>query len=57
MNNTAGKPLPAAPTAGEQASLREAYAAKQRAAQERRAVREKRLRESTQKTPALPTPQ
>ena len=57
VNNTADKPLPAAPTAVEQASLREAYAAKQRAAQERRAVREKRLRESTQKTPALPTPQ
>ena len=55
-SNAADKALPAAPTAAEQASLRDAYTAKQRAARERRVVREKRLRESTQKTPALPTP-
>ncbi len=57
VSSPADKPLPAAPTAAEQASLREAYAAKQRAAQERRMAREKRLRDTPQPTPGLPTPQ
>ena len=56
-SSPADKPLPAARSAAEQASLREAYAAKQRAAQERRMAREKRLRDSPQQTPGLPTPQ
>ncbi|MDZ7919253.1 hypothetical protein [Rhodoferax sp.] len=52
----ASKKTPITPSAAEQASLREAYAAKQRAAQERRAARDKRLRESTEKPSALPLP-
>jgi colicin import membrane protein len=55
-SSAASKPLPPAPTAAEQASLREAYTSKQQAAQERRRTREKRLRESTEKSPVLPTP-
>lgn len=55
-SSAASKPLPTAPTAAEQASLREAYTSKQQAAQERRVAREKRLRESTEKSPTLPTP-
>lgn len=51
------KPLPAAPSAAEQAALRDAHAAKQRAAQERRIARDKRLRDSKETKPALPLPQ
>ncbi len=53
----ASKPLPAAPAAAEQAALRDAHAAKQRAAQERRIARDKRLRDSKGTKPALPLPQ
>ncbi len=55
-SRAASKPLPTVRTAAEQASMREAYASKQRAAQEHRAARDKRLRESTGSAPALPTP-
>lgn len=55
-SSATSKPLPSALTAAEQASLREAYTSKQQAAQERRRTREKRLRESTEKSPVLPTP-
>ena len=55
-SGNASKTAPATPSAAEQATLREAYAAKQRAAQDRRAARDKRLRESTEKTSALPLP-
>ncbi|MBX9817070.1 MAG: hypothetical protein K2X79_03520 [Burkholderiaceae bacterium] len=53
----ASKPLPAAPSAAEQAALRDAHAAKQRAALERRIARDKRLRDSKETRPALPLPQ
>lgn len=52
----ASKPLPTAPTAAAQAASREAYVRKQRAAQERRTARDKRLQETMEKRPALPTP-
>ncbi|WP_296470871.1 hypothetical protein [Rhodoferax sp.] len=54
---TASKPTAVAPSLAEQAALRDAYAAKQRAAQERRAARDKRLRDSKEARPALPQPQ
>lgn len=55
-NNAASRTLPSAPTDAEKASNREAHAAKLEAAKERRKERDKRLRESSEKSPALPLP-
>ncbi|TAH11537.1 MAG: hypothetical protein EAZ11_08955 [Curvibacter sp.] len=56
VNNAASRPSPSAPTDAEKALQRKAHAEKLQAAQERRKERDKRLRESTEKSPALPIP-